>query len=424
MYYMRTKIKQTGLNRRMKPAVAVCLLGVMAFLIPVADTAAQTDTREGSGFRQTELFRSGEDGYNTYRIPAIVTTKDGTLLAFCEGRKDHGGDAGDIDILVKRSEDGGETWSAQQLIWDDGPNTCGNPCPVVDEETGDIFLLMTHNLGKDHESDIIKGTAESTRTVWVAKSSDDGRSWTKPRNITSTTKKKEWGWYATGPGVGVQIKHGPYKGRLVIPCDHSYDDPKGNVRGGPYEYGAHAIYSDDHGETWKLGEPIRPKVNECQVVELADGNGTLLMNMRSYFNRGFRTHATSFDGGITWTAPEDAPPLVEPVCQAAILRYSWPSAGPDPNRRWSRKADRRGQKSVLLFLNPASTSKRHNMAIRASFDEGKTWPVIQTLYTGPSAYSSLGKLPDGTIVCLYEAGEKRPYERIIFQKLDPNDLLK
>src|SRR3546814_8184239 len=90
-----------------------------------------------------------------------------------------------------------------------------------------------------------------------------------------------------------------------------YDDPNGKVRGGPYEYGAHAIYSDDHGQTWKLSEPIRPKVNECQVVELADGNGTLLMNMRSYFGRASRPHALSYDRGVTWTAPEDAPQLVE-----------------------------------------------------------------------------------------------------------------
>ena len=395
------------MNRK-KHVFAFCLLAGAAYLIP-APACAQTGgaaSQETAG--KIELFKSGEGGYDTYRIPAIVTSTEGTLLAFCEGRKDHGGDAGNIDIILKRSEDGGETWSQQQVIWDDGANTCGNPCPVVDEETGDIFILMTHNLGTDHEADIIKGTAASTRTVWIAKSSDDGRTWTTPADITATTKKKEWGWYATGPGIGIQIKHGPRKGRLVIPSDHSYDDPNGNVRGGPYEYGSHAIYSDDHGKTWQLGEAIRPKVNECQVVELADGNGTLLMDMRSYFNRACRTHALSYDGGTTWTSPEDAPELVEPVCQASILRYSWPG----------RKSE-----SVLLFLNPASTSKRHNMTIRASYDEGKTWPAIKTLFTGPSAYSSLGKLPDGTILALYEAGKKRPYETIIFQKLDPEELL-
>lgn len=385
---------------------AIFLTGAAIFL--TAGNANAQNTSSPDVKQEIELFSSGEGGYDTYRIPAVVTTTEGTILAFCEGRKDHGGDAGDIDILLKRSEDGGATWTDQQVIWDDGGNTCGNPCPVVDEETGDVFLLMTHNLGTDHESDIITGTATSTRTVWVAKSSDDGRSWTEPENITDGTKKEEWGWYATGPGTGIQIKHGPRKGRLVIPCDHSYDEPEGNLRGGPYEYGAHAIYSDDHGQTWQLSEPIRPKVNECQMVELADGNGTLLMNMRSYFDRGYRTHSYSYDGGITWTAPEDAPPLVEPVCQASILRYGWPEG--------DKKA------SVLLFLNPASTSRRHNMTIRASFDEGKTWPAIKTLFTGPSAYSSLARLPDGSILCLYERGQEGPYESIIFQKLDPEEL--
>lgn len=138
----------------------------------------------------TALFISGTDGYDTYRIPAIVTTNSGTLLAFCEGRKEGRGDAGNIDIVMKRSEDNGKTWGDQVVLWDDEGNTCGNPCPVVDEITGEIHLLLTHNLGSDHESDIIHKTSESTRTVWVMRSSDDGKTWTEPQDITSTTKKK------------------------------------------------------------------------------------------------------------------------------------------------------------------------------------------------------------------------------------------
>lgn len=351
-----------------------------------------------------DLFVSGENGYQSYRIPAIITTKEGTLLAFCEGRKEGASDAGNIDLLLKRSEDHGITWHEQQVIWDDGPNTCGNPSPVVDEETGIIWLLMTHNLGEDKEGDIIRKESKGTRTVWVCKSEDDGLTWSEPVNITETTKDPSWGWYATGPGIGIQIKHGPRKGRLVIPCDHSYDDSQGEVREGPYEYGAHTIYSDDHGETWQLGGTIRPKVNECQVVEIADGNGTLLMNMRSYFGRFCRTHAVSYDGGITWTDPVDVPQLVEPICQASIIRYTWPGEH---------------DKSVMLFLNPASTRKiRHNMTIRASFDEGKTWPEIKTIDPGPSAYSCITVLPDQTIGCFYEAGKDNPYEKIIFQKFN------
>jgi len=349
------------------------------------------------------LFISGTDGYDTYRIPAMVTTNEGTLLAFCEGRKEGRGDAGYIDIVLKRSTDNGKTWSEQMVLWDDEDNTCGNPCPVVDEETGEIHLLLTHNLGSDHESDIIHKTSESTRTVWVMKSSDDGKIWTDPQDITSTTKKKEWGWYATGPGNGIQIKHGPRKGRLVIPCDHSYDDPEGNVRNGPYEYGSHAIYSDDHGKTWQLGGTIRPKVNECQVVELADGNGTLLMNMRSYFGENKRTHSLSYDGGLSWTRPNTVDELVEPVCQASILRYRWPEAE---------------EKGALVFLNPATSGGRRNMSLRMSFDEGKTWPLIRTVFPGPSAYSSIAKLDDGKVALFYEGGEENPYENIIFHTIE------
>ncbi|WP_236973809.1 sialidase family protein [Membranihabitans maritimus] len=351
----------------------------------------------------TALFISGTDGYDTYRIPAIVTTNSETLLAFCEGRKEGRGDAGNIDIVMKRSEDNGKTWGDQVVLWDDEGNTCGNPCPVVDEITGEIHLLLTHNLGSDHESDIIHKTSESTRTVWVMRSSDDGKTWTEPQDITSTTKKKEWGWYATGPGVGIQIKHGPKRGWLVIPCDHSYDDPEGNVRNGPYEYGSHSIYSDDHGKTWQLGGTIRPKVNECQVVEIADGNGTLLMNMRSYFGDNKRTHSKSYDGGLSWTKPYNVDELVEPVCQASILRYDWPGTF---------------AKNTILFLNPATSGGRRNMSLRVSYDDGKTWPVIRTVFPGPSAYSSLAKLDNGNVALFYEGGRDNPYENIFFQVVE------
>lgn len=352
--------------------------------------------------KATNLFVSGTNGYEHYRIPSLLTTEKGTLLAFCEARK-RTGDAGDIDLVMKRSLDGGRTWSDERIIWDDGMNTCGNPCPVVDEETGTIWLLMTHNIGSDKESDIIRKKSQGTRTVWVSSSNDEGATWSVPVNITSTTKDPSWGWYATGPGVGIQIRNGPHKGRLVIPCDHSYDDPQGSVRNGPFEYGSHIIYSDDHGQTWQLGGTIRPKVNECQVVELAGGNGSLLMDMRSYFGRNRRTQSVSRDGGLTWTSPTDAHDLIEPVCQASLIRYSW------PNLEESGK---------ILFLNPASTSARENLTLRASFDDGKSWPYRKVIHSGPSAYSSISVLPNGSIGCLYEAGANGPYERIIFQVLE------
>nr|WP_295871871.1 sialidase family protein [uncultured Chitinophaga sp.] len=374
----------------MKISVYACLLWMVFFPQLLL---AQRDS--------TALFSAGADGYSSYRIPVLLTAPNGQLLAFCEGRKASASDAGDIDILLKRSADGGKTWSATQVVWDDGPHTCGNPCPVVDATTGAIWLLLTRNEGQDKEHDIIHKKATHTRTVWVAKSEDNGATWSAPADITATTKDPQWGWYATGPGIGIQLQHGPHKGRLVIPCDHSYDDSSGRVAKGPYEYGSHVIYSDDHGQSWQRGGNIRPKVNECQLTELADGKGGLLMSLRSYFGRGLRTQSVSHDGGDSWSAPADVPSLADPICQASLIRYRWPS---------------RKRSGILLFLNPDS-GKRMNMTLKASTDDGRSWQPLRVLHAGPAAYSALAVLPNGDVACLYEAGEKSAYSHIIFQKI-------
>lgn len=346
----------------------------------------------------TDVFVSDRDGYHTYRIPALIVAKNGALLAFCEGRKKARGDAGDIDLLVKRSTDGGKTWGPQDVVWDDGENTCGNPCPVVDQTTGVIWLPLTWNHGKDTEDRIKQNTGRDSRRVFITQSADNGRTWAKPREITAEVKRPEWRWYATGPGVGIQLTRGPWKGRLLIPCDHSFvqpDDPDG--------YGSHVIYSDDHGRTWQLGGEIRPAVNECQVVELADG--TLLINMRNY-DRSQTTRAlsTSTDGGLAWSAIRHDPALVEPVCQASLVRYT--TEPPEDRNR-------------LAFSNPGhgDVGNRRDMTVRVSEDEGKTWPVSRVLWPGPAAYSCLAVLPDGSLACLFEAGDKSPYERIVLVRL-------
>jgi sialidase-1 len=350
-----------------------------------------------SGVPLTSVFVSGRDGYHTYRIPALIVAKNGTLLAFCEGRKKAQGDAGDIDLLVRQSLDGGKTWEPQEVVWDDGENTCGNPCPVVDQTTGVIWLPMTWNHGRDAERQIMQNSGTDTRRVFITHSDDNGRTWAKPREITAEAKRPEWRWYATGPGIGIQLTQGPWKGRLVIPCDHSLvsaEDPDG--------YNSHVIYSDDHGRTWQLGGVIRPAVNECQLVELADG--TLLMNMRNYDrSQTTRALATSDDGGLTWSAVRHDPALVEPVCQASLVRYT--TEPPESQNR-------------LLFSNPGhgEVGKRRDMTVRMSMDEGRTWPASRVLWPGPAAYSSLAALPGGDLACLFEAGDKNPYERIVFAR--------
>ncbi|HUT25069.1 MAG TPA: sialidase family protein [Sumerlaeia bacterium] len=347
--------------------------------------------------KKTVLFAQGQGGYNNTRIPALIVTKRGTLLAFAEGRE--GGDSGDIDTLLRRSEDGGRTWSEAQVVWDDGPNTCGNPCPVVDRETGRVFLLSTWNRGDDHEGTIIRGTSKDTRRVFICHSDDDGKTWSKPRDITASAKRKEWGWYATGPGVGIQLERGINRGRLVIPCDNSYPDAEHPVIDGKFGYGSHVIYSDDRGETWHISDLIRPGCNESQAVELADG--TLMINMRSYNKKGCRAVATSADGGRTWSEIRHAADLPESVCQASFLRLS---------------TERDGGRNRLLFSNPAVTEGRSRMTVRVSCDEGQTWPASKLLHGGPAAYSCLAVLPDGDIGCFYEAGERGAYETMVFAR--------
>ncbi len=362
-------------------------LGAIGFLpwwstMRISDFSVRGETFDLASFyrrspEQQAIYVGGTDAYPMYKIPALLVTNKGTLLAFCEGRH-WASDAADIEILLKRSTDGGKTWSRQQVIWDDGTSTCGNPCPVLDRETGTVSLLMCRNNDR----------------VFVTRSDDDGVHWSTASEITSSVKPREWKWYATGPGTGIQLSRGPHKGRLVIPCDHTLVQ-KGTP---PSAIMSHAIYSDDHGKTWKLGGTISPSVSECQVVELVDG--TLMMNMRSYHRKGCRAVATSNDDGESWSDLRHDTALPEPVCQASILRYS---------------TDISGGKNRILFSNPARR-ERIRLTVRLSYDEGKTWPVSKLLYSGPSGYSSLAVLPDGSIGCLFEAGLRHWNENVFFAR--------
>src|SRR3979490_1453926 len=184
-------------------------LSILTLLPLAALLAAQTPP-------QTDIFRAGEGGYHTYRIPALIVSPKGTLLAFCEGRRNSASDTGDIDVLLRRSFDGGKTWASVQKIGDMGEDTVGNPAPVVERKTGAILLLLTSNPGRVTE----RQTGPRDRTVWITRSTDDGASWSAPAEITTQVKHAGWTWYATGPGNGIQLR----SGRLVIPCDHNASD--------------------------------------------------------------------------------------------------------------------------------------------------------------------------------------------------------
>jgi sialidase-1 len=347
------------------------------------------------------LWQQGNGAYNNYRIPSILVTKSGTILAFCEGRD--GGDSGDINILMKRSGDNGKTWSKETIIWDDGQNTCGNPCSVEDAETGRIWLFLTWNNGKDSENNMIIKKSIDTRIPYSCYSDDDGVSWSKPEKMPSFCKDPSWGWYATGPGIGIQLKNGRYRGRLVIPANHSYDDPGAKVRSGPYGYGSHVLLSDNHGKTWRMGQQIKPDCNESQVAELSDGN--LIMNMRSYNNKFCRAISISSDGGETWSEIRHDFQLTESICQASILAYG----------------DYKG-KVLFLFTNPAVTSDRTHMTVKTSFDDCKSWSNSRLIFEGPSAYSCLTKLKNNDIGIFFECGKKSAYETLRFISFQPKEL--
>jgi sialidase-1 len=341
-------------------------------------------------FRQIELFEAGTGGYHTYRIPALVVSRQGTMLAVCEGRKYGRGDAGKIDLLLRRSDDGGRTWGPAQLIVEEDDSTCGNPCPVVDQRDGTIWLPFCKNLGEGHQGLIMQDKAP--RTVWITSSHDDGATWSEPQEITESVKPLGWTWYSTGPTHGIQLA----SGRLLIPCCHSVgvtftqEDP----------YYSHVIFSDDHGQSWLLGGRADGGTDECGVVEVA--GGAVYLNARSPHTGKRRSYAWSYDEGASFTDIAFEPTLVEPDCQASLVRLSW--AGPHDRNR-------------ILFANPRST-EREAMTLHISYDEGQSWEVGKTLYPGPSAYSDLCIAPDMTICCLYERGNAHPYEKLTLAQLD------
>tara|TARA_B100000963_G_scaffold118732_1_gene103392 strand:+ start:57 stop:1199 length:1143 start_codon:yes stop_codon:yes gene_type:complete len=364
-------------------------LSLLIFLICLANLRSQD---------LNYVFKSGTNGYNTFRIPSIIKTKSGALLAFAEGRKNNASDSGDIDLVLRRSENNGKTWGDLIVIRDDGDNVCGNPSPVLDNKTGNIFLLSTWNLGRDTERMIINETSEDTRRIYVMSSGDDGNSWSEPTEITKDVKKDNWTWYATGPVHGIQIQNGSHKGRMIIPCDHIESKSK--------KYYSHIIFSDDGGNSWEIGG-ITPQdyVNECTVAEI--NKGKLLLNMRNYDRtQENRKISVSDDGGITWGNIYSDETLIEPICQASLLRYSFSGK----------------YKKHLMFLNPSDKKKRINMTLKLSSDYGKTWNSKLVLHTGPSAYSDLTRLNGDGIGCLFEAGVSSPYEGIVFKEVKIDDL--
>ena len=386
-------------QRKMVRLPLLLFIASLPVYISAFGAGHRSDAWAADSARLTHIFKAGDDGYACFRIPAIVRTGEGTLLAFAEGRRGGCSDTGNIDLVLKRSDDGGKTWSALQIVWDDGENTCGNPAPVMDRGTGKIFLLMTWNRGSDHERDIIAGTSEDTRRVFVTSSSDDGRSWSSPRDLTRNVKRKNWTWYATGPGAGIQLTKGKYAGRMIIACDHVVAESKTGY--------SHVIYSDNGGKSWKLGGvSTRRQTNESSAAELS--NGAVMLNMRNYDREvRHRQVIVSDDGGKSWDEGYADEALIEPICQATLISHSFPGDATH----------------YLVFSNPSHTSRRVNMTVKVSNDDGRTWSSSRTVHPGPSAYSDMVSLPNGDVGILYEGGHQKPYEGIVFEIISAKDLL-
>jgi sialidase-1 len=354
---------------------------------------------------QSEIFTGGEGGYPLYRIPGLAVTTKGTILAFVDARK-AASDWAQIDIAMRRSTDGGTTWSPQKIVINTSlheaegikfePNETAvaqklggadripisNQVPIVDRQTGAVHLLHCVNYAR----------------AFYQRSDDDGVTFSAPVEITRTFEefKAEYPWkvIATGPNHGIQLT----SGRLIVPIWMS----RGGGPGGHRPSVIATIYSDDHGATWKRGAIVTGEVdplinpNETIALELSDGN--VMLNIRHESLQHRRAISYSPDGISQWTRPELVNDLYEPVCMAGIERLT---------------TVKTGGKSRIIFSNPHNATDpipnhesrfyvRKNMSLKVSYDEGRTWPVNKTLEAGPSLYSDLAVLPDGTICCLYE----------------------
>ncbi|MFF4602546.1 exo-alpha-sialidase [Streptomyces sp. NPDC001339] len=362
------------------------------------------------GFEQQVLFKAvRERGYFCFRVPAVVKSRRGTLLAFAEGRRHDCGDAGDIDLVLKRSTDGGRTWGPLQVVSPGNGGTHGNPVPIVDRRTGRIVLVETHNDGR---ADGLGCAVPCPRTPHLQYSDDDGMTWSAPRDLTAGIRPARWNaWYATGPGHGIQLSHGRHAGRLVFGINS--ESSAGNR-----VTAAHAalVHSDDGGVTWRIGAldtwPVaaggtfRQKPSEMTLLERSDGSIYVNGREQDGTDLGHRTAAVSRDGGDTFTAPFRAlPGLYTPMVQASAFRL--------PR---SRTAGGHGRGRTLLAA-PADPDRRRTMTIRSSWDEGRTWEDADRgarVTSDWSGYSDLVAISPEVTGLLYEGGAADSRDEVRF----------
>lgn len=394
-------------SRRRRKTLATVLLSVATTL---ATTLVAAPTADASGTRTSDeklvgtqqiLFRSGTGGYGCFRIPTLIRTKAGTLLAFAEGRHSPScADRGRIDIVVRRSTNDGRTWGPIRTVLSgsatdpEAPYTRDNATPVADETTGDVFLVSTG------EPD-----TRGTRLPYVQKSTDDGLTFDAPRALPRLSGKNT-GWFATGPAHGIQLKNGPYAGRLVV---GAYESPSATTQL------AGVLYSSDHGETWQTSTTQNSyvagelKPTETAVAELDNGDVYLASRNEQGDTKPHRTHVISTDGGTT-VGRHTVANLTTPQIQASVLAL--------------RRTYRSKPGDTLVLAAPSGNTGREKLRIRYSTDRGTTWTDAPNgqINAERAGYSDLAELTGGELGLVYEGGASFSAANIYFNRFAPTTI--
>lgn len=382
-------------------AIVVC---ASTFSALRADEPAQPPG--AAALEKIDLFRAGEGGYFMYRIPGVVVTGRGTILAYCEARTGQG-DWTRQDVLLRRSTDGGRTWSDPRKMAVAPPDLAPNPVAVA-QHLGEHGAMTAHNAVAivDEQPGVVHFIYHlQYARVFYLRSDDDGQTWSQPREITGTIAgfRDRYDWKVVGNGCGhaIQLREGPHRGRLVLAVWLSVGT--GGHAHRPSDLAA--IYSDDRGQTWQRGDFIarsgdaaasgEPILNPSETMLVELSGGRVLANIRSESQRHRRLLSVSPDGATGWSTPAFQEELLEPICMASMIRL----------------ADGR-----LLFSNPDNllvrgkpgqpgrNRDRANLTVKLSADQGRTWPLACVIDPGPSGYSDLAAAPDGSVVCFYERG--------------------